>query len=579
MKKVIGYIGLSTEQFIEQQVKIENYCYKNDLKLTSIIEVKISPKKSDKENRTDKLDELQKNDILIVSALDKLGRSTLQVLNLLDNLGNKGVIIHIIDENLIIDKNTTHSTHTIFSALLELEKGFINTRTQAGLERKKQLGIANGRPKGSISASMYDDDKEKIIKLLGYRISTAKIVKNLGYGTRQSLTTYIKERLDKKQCHLKMKNERLPPILKWAGGKTEELHHIHANLPSTFNNYYEPFVGGGAVFLSLDANKLFINDKSGELIALYSAIGSKNEQFFAAVNTMMNHWELLEKFVENNKKVMVEKYISYSQNKLDETAIKNWIISFILEHSIEFDGTLDSAFMINIDNFLSEIKTNIMNKMKRMKKLELERGTLSESDIIQNIESAFKAAFYTHFRHLYNNISNYKINTSFATAIFFFIRNYAYSGMHRYNKSGEFNVPYGGIGYGAKNLAKKISYLQSEELVAHLQKTYIDNLDFEDFFTQHKPEEHDFIFIDPPYDSTFSTYTQNTFTRNDHERLANYLITECKANWMVVISNTNFIYDLYNKGNIHIDSFDKKYLVNFKNRNDRKAKHLIITNY
>jgi DNA adenine methylase len=48
---------------------------------------------------------------------------------------------------------------------------------------------------------------------------------------------------------------------------------------------------------------------------------------------------------------------------------------------------------------------------------------------------------------------------------------------------------------------------------------------------------------------------------------------------MMVIKNTEFIYGLYNKPNINMSSFDKKYLVSFQNRNDKDAEHLIITNY
>lgn len=40
-----------------------------------------------------------------------------------------------------------------------------------------------------------------------------------------------------------------------------------------------------------------------------------------------------------------------------------------------------------------------------------------------------------------------------------------------------------------------------------------------------------------------------------------------------------FIYDLYNKEGIRIKTCDKKYLVSFMNRNDKKAEHLIIMNY
>ena len=50
------------------------------------------------------------------------------------------------------------------------------------------------------------------------------------------------------------------------------------------------------------------------------------------------------------------------------------------------------------------------------------------------------------------------------------------------------------------------------------------------------------------------------------------------AKILLIIKNTDFIYELY-KDNFNITSFDKKYMVSFMNRNDRKAEHLIITNY
>lgn len=48
---------------------------------------------------------------------------------------------------------------------------------------------------------------------------------------------------------------------------------------------------------------------------------------------------------------------------------------------------------------------------------------------------------------------------------------------------------------------------------------------------------------------------------------------------MMIIKNTDFIYQLYNKEGINIRTFDKEYLVSFMNRNDNKVTHLLITNY
>jgi len=372
---------------------------------------------------------------------------------------------------------------------------------------------------------------------------------------------------------------RLYPILKWAGGKEQELKYIHPSMPKKFNNYYEPFIGGGAVYFSIKANQMYINDKSHELIALYNVIKNQDEVFFNVMDDIVYNWNLLETIVKNNSNEFLTCYIDFSKDKTDELYIKNWIIEFVFKHSSEFNGMLESSFNINLDNFIKELNKNLFNKIKRMKKIEIEKGKLPNNDILDNIESALKSAFYMHFRHLYNNIQKYNIEKSKEVAIFFFIRNFAYSGMFRYNKKGEFNVPYGGIGYNRKNLSKKLDYLKSKELNNYLSKTIIANLDFEEFLDKFSPKKDDFIFLDPPYDSDFSTYAKNEFTKDDQKRLANYLINKTQAKWMMVIKNTDFIYELYNKPNINIDIFNKKYMVSFQNRNDRNAKHLLIRNY
>ena len=93
------------------------------------------------------------------------------------------------------------------------------------------------------------------------------------------------------------------------------------------------------------------------------------------------------------------------------------------------------------------------------------------------------------------------------------------------------------------------------------------------------PSTNDFIFLDPPYDSEFSTYAKNEFDKSDQTRLANYLLKECKAKWMMVIKNTEFILKLYSDKKLSVKSFEKKYLVSFMNRNDKDVQHLMITNY
>src|SRR5437660_12729486 len=93
------------------------------------------------------------------------------------------------------------------------------------------------------------------------------------------------------------KTEKLTSFLKWAGGKEQELKHILPLIPS-FDAYYEPFVGGGAVFFSIQSQKKFINDKSPDLFNLYVMTAQQNIDFFRALDTLLQGWQHVSKIVD-----------------------------------------------------------------------------------------------------------------------------------------------------------------------------------------------------------------------------------------------------------------------------------------
>ncbi|NDB83279.1 MAG: Dam family site-specific DNA-(adenine-N6)-methyltransferase, partial [Alphaproteobacteria bacterium] len=69
----------------------------------------------------------------------------------------------------------------------------------------------------------------------------------------------------------------LSPLVKWSGGKADEIKHILPLMP-VHTTYVEPFVGGGALFFYLNPRKAVINDIHPELVKLYRAIGAGQRQ-------------------------------------------------------------------------------------------------------------------------------------------------------------------------------------------------------------------------------------------------------------------------------------------------------------
>lgn len=68
------------------------------------------------------------------------------------------------------------------------------------------------------------------------------------------------------------KSKLLKPFLKWAGGKRQLLYEIRRLCPLSFNTYFEPFIGAGAVFLSLQPKRAVINDLNFDLMNVYQVI-------------------------------------------------------------------------------------------------------------------------------------------------------------------------------------------------------------------------------------------------------------------------------------------------------------------
>lgn len=371
---------------------------------------------------------------------------------------------------------------------------------------------------------------------------------------------------------------RLSPIIKWAGGKEKELSFIFPNAPRTFEHYYEPFVGGGAVFTAFSAQRYFINDKSEELINLYSCIASSDESFFEWIVAIDAVWRAMLSFVDSHRD-LCDSYELFRERELSEEQMEAVIIAFLEEHSFELNDILAPSFKWHRNIYGQELRKNIVRKLTRMRLIEQKKYLMPQEDVYKNIETAFMSAIYMYLRYIYNDRELMLSDRGLGTSVFVFMRNYAYGGMFRYSQKGWFNVPYGGIGYNHKLLQKKIDYYKSTFLVDHLSNTTICNQDFEVFLRNHPPQENDFVFLDPPYDSEFSTYAQNVFSQDDHRRLANYLIGECRAKWMLVIKYTPFIFSLYCNAGLTIKTFDKKYLVSFMNRNAKDAEHLVIMNY
>jgi DNA adenine methylase len=363
-------------------------------------------------------------------------------------------------------------------------------------------------------------------------------------------------------------NPPLRPFIKWPGGKSSELAAIAAAAPPIEGRYIDPFVGGGAVLLAVPSGvAAWANDTSVDLIALNRAAAGDRSELRNALAGLALAWERLDEFGDLYEAVSLE-----YRHGAGAVGQVSRVVGRIAAAVAQAGSQLG-------DEFSRRLERDLPGKLGRVRHIEhgLARH-VSQPDLLANIEGSVRAAFYMAVRARYNARRSARIQDETRSADFFFLREFAYAAMFRFNSRDEFNVPYGGMTYNGKSFAEKVHQLYDQTMLTRLQNTTWRCMDFELFLREAEVSRGDFVFADPPYDSDFSSYDNLPFGPRDQERLESVL-AHVPANVMVVIKDTPLIRGLYSADRWNLASAEKTYMWTIKSRNDRAATHLTITNY
>lgn len=78
------------------------------------------------------------------------------------------------------------------------------------------------------------------------------------------------------------------PFLKWAGGKTQLLHELISRMPASYNVYFEPFIGGGALYFAVSPEEAVIADINEDLVNVYNVVRDNPEELLEALSGYVN---------------------------------------------------------------------------------------------------------------------------------------------------------------------------------------------------------------------------------------------------------------------------------------------------
>ena len=197
---------------------------------------------------------------------------------------------------------------------------------------------------------------------------------------------------------------------------------------------------------------------------------------------------------------------------------------------------------------------------------------------LNNHEKNHSEEYYYEIRNIdrdkkkFSKLADYK-----RAARTIYLNKACFNGLYRVNSKNEFNVPFGKKEhvntYEGQNLGIICGYLNYNNIE-------IQSIDFEESVKGAK--KGDFIYFDPPYDSetsTFNSYTEEGFGKEEQRRLAKVFKDLDSRGCYVMLSNhnTSLINELYKDYNI--DIIEAKRNINSNGDKRGKVEEVIITNY
>ncbi|VEU58937.1 DNA adenine methylase [Mycoplasmopsis gallinacea] len=182
-------------------------------------------------------------------------------------------------------------------------------------------------------------------------------------------------------------DNNLKPFVKWVGGKTQLIPEIKRRLPQKIKDYYEPFLGGGAVLLSLQPKKAYVNDINKVLINAFNVIKNRPSELIKILKSLDQ--------VECTKEFFYQKREQFNNKLTQQEFDEEMAALFIFLNKKCFNGLyrVNSKGLFNVPfnnktTGNSYDEQNILNINKYLQNVEI-----SNLDFEESLKSAKKGDF------------------------------------------------------------------------------------------------------------------------------------------------------------------------------------------
>ena len=157
------------------------------------------------------------------------------------------------------------------------------------------------------------------------------------------------------------------PFLKWAGGKTQLIDQLTMKMPKRYGRYYEPFVGGGALFFYIKPQYGYINDINKALINCYTVIRDDYSKLIQYINKL-DGGEINDSYY-NSIRDMYNYHLRNDYYNLETAGLMIWLNKHCFNglYRVNYNGefnvpwntykgkSIDNENIINVGRYLKKV--------------------------------------------------------------------------------------------------------------------------------------------------------------------------------------------------------------------------------
>ena len=327
-------------------------------------------------------------------------------------------------------------------------------------------------------------------------------------------------------------------IINWAGSRENDLDIILPLLPTDIDKFVDPFLGGGDVYMNVEAKRYSVSDRCEPLMDIWRMAAIQMPGFLELLATFSRGWSAVDLVCGRVMDTLWEVYDNYERN-----IIKSYqsLVASVGRVLWECDfGSILPVYWVKKEDIWTELRHQLVVAMEQMKRSACVR---KEEAVKRRLRTATKEAFYEYLLYVFNKPG---IRPQFRCAITLFVMNYARGARYEVDSYDVFCPRYTGTIVDDLSVGDRLNIITGDAFKERVSRSQFYKKEFITMLNYEAPAEKDFIFADTPF-----TRGNKFFTQLSQEQLAEFLLTRTSARWLAILNMKEPIIDVYQEHDLN----------------------------